>query len=87
MHDAKFAYTLTAHAGWGSANSPYLLCGCNKGQGVGNDEHVCTLISDKEQLLLYERAEQQWLTIDSKSADTKIQNKEKEKLKKGMNII
>ena len=82
MHDAKFAYTLTAHAGWGSTNSPYLLCGCNKGEGVGNDKHVCTLISDTEQLVLYEQAEQQWLTIDSKSADTKIQKKEKEQYKK-----
>ena len=46
MHDAKFVYTLTEHTGWGSTNSPYLLCGCNKGEGIGNDKHACTLISD-----------------------------------------
>ena len=48
MHDAKFVYTLTQHAGWAALKSPYLLCGCNKGEGVGNDKHICKLISDIE---------------------------------------
>ena len=53
MHDAKFIYTLTAHTGWASLKPPYLLCGCNKGETVDDDNHVCKLISDIEQLVLY----------------------------------
>ena len=87
MHDAKFVYTLTAHAGWKSTNSPYLLCGCNTGEGVGNDKHVCTLISDTEQLLLYEESERYWSTINSNSDNTKTQKKEMTKYKSGCNII
>ena len=54
MHDAKFVYKLTQHAGWASLKSPYLLCGYSKGKAVGNVKHICRLISDTEQLVLYE---------------------------------
>jgi len=79
MHDAKFVYTLTQHAGWASSKSPYLLCGCNKGEAVGDDKHVCKLLSDTEQLVLYEQSEKQWSTINSETSNPKMQKKGKGK--------
>ena len=82
MHDAKFAYTLTAHAGWSSLKSPFLLCGCNRGEGVGNKKHECKLITDKEQLLLYDASAKYWETIKTQTSNPKVQEKKKFKLKK-----
>ena len=66
MHDAKFSYTLTAHVGWSSKKSPFLLCGCNRGEGVGNEKHECKLITDEEQLILYNASAKHWETIKTK---------------------
>ena len=72
MHDAKFAYTLTQHGGWSSSKSPYLLCGCNKGEAIGNKVHVCKLVTDTEQLLLYDVSEKKWATITTHTSDPKL---------------
>ena len=82
MHDAKFSYTLTSHAGWASSKSPFLLCDCNKGEAVGNKEHVCHLVTDTEQLELYNKSAAKWATISTTTTDKKIQKKEKEKHRK-----
>ena len=82
MHDAKFAYTLTQHAGCSFLKSSYILCGCNKGEAVGNNKYVCKLATDLEQLLLYNASAKKWATITTHTSDPKLQKKEKEKHKK-----
>ena len=81
MHDAKFSYTLTAHVGWSSKKSPFLLCGCNRGEGVGNEKYECKVITDKEQLMLYEASAKHWETIKTQTSNPKQQEKEMKKLK------
>ena len=87
MHDAKFVYTLTQHNGWAASKSPYLLCGCNKGNGVGNDKHVCKLISDIEQLVLYKQSGQHWLTIKTETDNIKVKKRKGKNIKSGYKII
>ena len=82
MHDAKFSYTITAHVGWSSVKSPFLLCGCNRGEGVGNEKHECKFITKEEQLLVYEASAKHWQTIKTPTTDPKVQEKEKSTLKK-----
>ena len=82
MHVAKFSYTLTSHAGWGASKSPFLLCDCNKGEAVGNKEHVCHMITDTEQLEFYEKSAAEWATTSTNTIDKKQQIKEKEKHRK-----
>ena len=49
LNDAKFIYLLTQHAQWSRTLNPFLLCDCNKGEGVGNDNHICFMVSDDDQ--------------------------------------
>ena len=59
-HDAKCIYVLTGHAHFTRLKKPYLLCKCDRGDGARDPNHVCTFISDNEQVELYDKAEEQW---------------------------
>ena len=56
LHDLKMSYLLTQHSLWSRNNHPFLLCSCNRGEGVKNSEHVCKLVSDDEQVYYYNRS-------------------------------
>ena len=59
LDDAKFIYLLTQHAQWSRTLKPFLLCGCNKGEEIGNDNHICSIVSDNYQLKLYIKSNKQ----------------------------
>ena len=61
MHDAKLIYLLIQHAQWSRNMKAFLLCDCNKRDGVINDEYTCVIVLDKEQLLLYKKSENRWM--------------------------
>ena len=54
-HDAKCIYVLTGHAHFTRLKKPYLLCKCDRGDGARDPNHVCTFISDNEQVELYDK--------------------------------
>ena len=57
MHDAKMVCIMTQHSSWSRKNHPFLLCKCQRGEGVADKSHECTLIEDDEQLELHNRSE------------------------------
>ena len=57
VHDAKLINLVTQHAQWSRNKKPFLLCKCDKGEGARNKDHICSLISDIEQVLLSNKAE------------------------------
>ena len=58
MHDAKMLCLLTQHSSWSRKNHPFLLCKCQRGEGVEDfKSHKCTLIEDDEQLKLHNRSD------------------------------
>ena len=57
MHNAKLIYLLTHHAQWSKNKKAFLLCNCDKGDGVQNEEYTCTIDSDDKQIILYNKSE------------------------------
>ena len=56
-HDLKMLYCLVGKVNWNNQFGSNLLCGCNKRQGVvNNNNHKCVLMTDKEHRILYSRA-------------------------------
>lgn len=82
MHNTKCIFTLMQHAGWTSNKHPFLLCSCNKGDGVTNNKHICTLISDEEQLILYQKSKQYWSSNKSEKCNKETHLKDTEKHRK-----
>ena len=76
-HDVKCIYVLTGHANWNQLKKPYLLCKCNKGDGARDNNHVCTFISDKEQEVLYGKAEKQWKKHEDNPNYTEVEHCER----------
>ena len=67
MHDAKMLHLLTQHSSWSRKNHPFLLCKCQRGEGVEDfKSHECTLIEDDEQLKLHNRSDKRWKRKTSK---------------------
>ena len=60
VHDAKLIYMLCQHAQWSRILKPFLLCKCNRGEGARNKNHVCSIVLDAEQLILYNKSEAKW---------------------------
>ena len=56
VNDAKMMYALTAHSLWNRQYHPFLLCSCQRGDGVVDPNHTCTMLSDEEQELLFEKS-------------------------------
>ena len=57
LHDGKMLYLLTQHSTWNRKEHPFLLCECGRGEGViNNDHHQCKIISNDEQIKLYENS-------------------------------
>ena len=51
---------MTQHSAWNRKEHPFILCECTKGKGVVNNQvHQCKIISNDEQVLLYENSKKQ----------------------------
>ena len=49
LHDGKMLYLLTQHSMWNRKNRPFLLCSCERGEGVkNNNSHVCKTIGEEK---------------------------------------
>ena len=62
LHDGKMLYLLTQHSLWNRRHHPFLLCTCQRGEGVlANRTHVCRVIhSHSKQVQLYDRSLDRW---------------------------
>ena len=56
MHDAKMLYMITQHSSWARKHYPFLLCKCNRSDGVVNENHECKIINHDDQLKYYDRS-------------------------------
>ena len=61
VHDGKMIYALTAHSLWNRQHHPFLLCSCQRGDGVVDPNHQCTIISDAEHERLFDKSLQKFL--------------------------
>ena len=75
-HDVKCFYVLTGYGNWNQLKKTFLLCKCNKGKVARDVNHVCTLISDNEQELLYDKAENQWKKHKDNLNYTEVEHRE-----------
>ena len=60
LHDGKMQYLLTQHSLFNRKHYPFLLCKCQRGQGVKDKEHKCTFTSHEETVRLYDRSLKRW---------------------------
>lgn len=60
LHDGKMLYLLTQHSLFNRRHTPFILCTCKRGDGVINNDHVCTLLSQEEQEQLWDRSIRAW---------------------------
>ena len=75
LHDGKMLYLLTQHSQWSRKNSPFLLCRCNRGEGViNNANHVCKKILHSEQQRLYARSKRRWEYKRNQGPDYSVKN-------------
>ena len=57
LHDGKMLYLLTQHSLFNRKFHPFLLCKCQRGEGViNNTNHECKIISHDEQIQYYNRS-------------------------------
>ena len=60
MHDGKMLCMLTQNSLWNRRFYPFLLCKCQWGDGVKNDDHECVQFTHEEQVYFYERSNKRW---------------------------
>ena len=60
LHDGKMRYLRTQHSLWNRKHRPFLICNCKRSEGVTNPEHECSLISNDETLILWDRSLKRW---------------------------
>ena len=71
VHDGKMAYSLTQHSLFNRKYNPFLLCSCNRGDGVKNVDHVCKILTEKEQRDLWNRSLRRWNNKTARDATYK----------------
>lgn len=54
MHDEKMLYALVGHSLFNCKYNPFLLCTCNHGSGVVNQNHKCQKLSHEEHIRLFD---------------------------------
>ena len=61
LHDGKMLYLLTQHSLFNCKFHPFLLCKCQRGEGViDNENHECKIISHEDQIHYYNRSMRRW---------------------------
>ena len=56
VHDGKMIYALIAHSLWCRLYHPFLLCACQRGDGVVDLNHVCHMLYDEDHKVLFEKS-------------------------------
>ena len=70
LHNGKMLYLLTQHCSWSRKHHPFILCKCKRGEGViNNNNHICNIITDEEQLTLYQKSEKRYLKKQDQSGN------------------
>ena len=59
LHDGKMIYLLTGHSLYNRKYHPFVLCSCQRGQGL-EEGHVCKRISQEETLKLWNDSKKRW---------------------------
>ena len=76
LHDGKMLYLLTQHSLYNRKFHPFLLCKCQRGEGVINNmNHECKIISHEEQIHYYNRSIRRWKNKREKRGDTTYNKK------------
>ena len=60
LHDGKMLYLLTQHSLWNRKYHPFVLCKCTCEVGVKDPNHACIVISNSEQLKLWDKSKRRW---------------------------
>ena len=60
LHDGKMLYLMTQHSLFNRKHHPFLLCQCQRGEGVQNANHECKIINHDDQVKYYDRSERRW---------------------------
>ena len=55
------------------SNYPFLLCKCNRGSGVVDENHVCEIIDHDNQLKYFDRSKKRW---ERRKSNNKKESKE-----------
>ena len=74
LHDGKKLYLLTQHLLLNRKHHPFLLCACQRGQGVKDRNHKCTIISNERQQYYYDRSLKRWNRQTKNGSDTSKYN-------------
>ena len=57
---------MTQHSTWARKHYPFLLCKCNRGVGVVDENHECQIIDHDIQLKYFDRSKTRWERKKSK---------------------
>ena len=60
LHDGKMLYLLTQHSLFNRKHFPFLLCKCQRGQGVTDENHECQYVGHEEQCNSWGRSLRRW---------------------------
>ena len=60
LHDGKMLYLLTQHSLFNRKHHPFLLCACQRGEGVKDPNHCCKLLSDEDHYHWHQRSLRRW---------------------------
>ena len=59
-HDGKMLYNLTQHSQWNRKHHPFLLCKCNREDGLENSDHVCDMWTNDSYQLAWQRSQRRF---------------------------
>ena len=60
LHDGKMLYLLTQHSLFNRLHHPFLLCSCQRGEGVKDPGHKCRILTQTQQEDQWERSLKRW---------------------------
>ena len=60
LHNGKMLYLLTQHSLFNRKHFPFLLCKCQRGQGVTDENHECQYVGHNEQCKYWDRSLRRW---------------------------
>ena len=70
VSDGKMLYMLLQHSLYSRKNKPFLLCTCQRGEGVRDRNHQCKVIPHEKQVDLYNKSKKRWERQKQKQGDT-----------------
>ena len=56
VHAGEMLYALIAHSTWSRLYHPFLLCACQRGDGVVDPNHKCEMLSYEDHVGLFEKS-------------------------------